>query len=157
MSYDLMVFEPGSAPKTHTAFIAWYHEQTKWKEGHSYADPAISSRRLQALFSEVRPYFPSEDGPFDDRNLPSGDRSISAHTFGHHFMYAEFAWSRAIIATEKLKHLACAHGLGLFETSSEGTEVWLPGEHGELKLMPDESPPSLRARLLRWLGIADPT
>jgi hypothetical protein len=43
MSYDLMVFEPEAAPKEHDRFLEWYGVQTKWSEGHSYGDPAITS------------------------------------------------------------------------------------------------------------------
>jgi hypothetical protein len=39
MSYNLMVFNKATAPKTRAEFMEWYEAQTEWKEEHSYNDP----------------------------------------------------------------------------------------------------------------------
>lgn len=43
------------------------------------------------------------------------------------------AWSKAAEAYEAVFNLAAKHGVGVFNVSSVGEEVWLP-EHGKLVL-----------------------
>ena len=38
-----MVFDPFTAPQQRPDFMQWYWVQTKWSEGHSYDDPAVST------------------------------------------------------------------------------------------------------------------
>jgi hypothetical protein len=46
VSYDLMVFEASEAPRHRAAFDAWYRQQTRWSEGHSYDDPTVANGEL---------------------------------------------------------------------------------------------------------------
>ena len=48
-------------------------------------------------------------------------------------MYAGFAWPKAIAAAGEAERLAKLHGVGFFDVSSNGEEVWLP-VNGTLKL-----------------------
>ena len=48
MSYDLMVFEPNSAPENHEDFLEWFAQKTKWSESHGYDDPGSTSANLRA-------------------------------------------------------------------------------------------------------------
>jgi len=76
MSYDLMVFETGAAPKEHKGFIEWYFRQTKWSEGHSYNDPGVASARLQAWFSDMILAFPPLNGPLAKEELPDDEEPL---------------------------------------------------------------------------------
>ena len=46
MSYDLMVFDPASAPTGRIAFLDWFRQQTKWTESHGYNDPSVPTAEL---------------------------------------------------------------------------------------------------------------
>jgi hypothetical protein len=62
MSYDLMVFQSGAAPKTRPEFISWYHDQAKWGEGNRYNDPIVTSDQLRSWFLEMISTFPAMNG-----------------------------------------------------------------------------------------------
>jgi len=125
MSYDLMVFEPEAAPKDHPRFLEWYFQQTKWQEGHSYGDPAITSTRLRDWLADIRQTFPSIN-VVDSAELPEDEASATDYSIGKEFIYACFAWSKEAIAYQTVFDLAKKHGLGLFNVSSGCEEVWLP-------------------------------
>ena len=68
MSYDLMVFDPRSAPADRAAFLAWYREQTEWTEDHGYDDPAETTVELRAWFWDMMKDFPPMNGPHASRD-----------------------------------------------------------------------------------------
>src|SRR5690606_41938535 len=53
MSFDLMVFDPGVAPRERAAFMQWYEQQNEWAEDHDYDDPALASPALQRWFADM--------------------------------------------------------------------------------------------------------
>jgi hypothetical protein len=64
MSYDLMVFDPASAPRDREAFLNWYAAQTEWTEDHSYDDPRVATPALAGFFAHIVQVFPPMNGPF---------------------------------------------------------------------------------------------
>ena len=65
--------------------------------------------------------------------LPVDEASATDYSIGKQMIYGCFAWSKAAEAYEAAFELAGKHGVGFFNVSSAGEEVWLP-EHGRLVL-----------------------
>jgi hypothetical protein len=148
MSYDLMVFEPEAAPKDHRRFLDWYFEQTKWNEGHSYGDPAVTSHSLRDWFSEISNTFPPLNGVFSKEELPDDEASATDYSIGRQIIYAAFAWSKVDSAYQAVIDLAAKHHLGFFNVSSDLEEVWLP-RSGQLILAHQKMPLTLLEKLRR--------
>jgi hypothetical protein len=148
MSYDLMVFEPETAPKNHDAFMEWYFGLTKWNDG-PYDNPARTSARLRAWVQEMQRTFPDMNTPEAEIHLQDDEGVLGDYTIGRQFVYAGFAWSKAVAAAGEAERLAKLHGVGFFDVSSDGEEVWLP-VNGTLELAHQKKRPFLE-RLRRTL------
>jgi len=124
MSYDLMVFEPTSAPKERKDFMVWYAKQTEWAEDHSYQDHEVSTEGLQAWFKEMIEHFPPMNGPFasEDDDNPK----VTDHCIGKHVIYSAFSWSVAEEAYLKTRELAIKHSVGFFDVSADNGEILFP-------------------------------
>ena len=133
VSYDLMVFEPNAVSTSQAQFMAWYEEQTKWAEGHSYDDPAVSAPSLRAWFLDIIEVFPALNGPFSKDDLPEDEASATDYSVGKSSIYCAFAWSKAKFAYDTVFKLAQKHGIGFFDVSSGSEEVWLPS-NGRLEI-----------------------
>ncbi|HEY2009761.1 MAG TPA: hypothetical protein VGH23_12270 [Rhizomicrobium sp.] len=125
MSYDLAVFEPATPPPNHAGFLAWFKEQTKWREGHGYNDPNVTTPALHSWLLEMIKTFPALNGPYASEanidNLKTTDYSI-----GKTMIYATFAWSELDDARRTMFALAKKHRVGFFDVSADDGEVWLP-------------------------------
>ena len=150
MSYDLMVFEPVAAPKDHSAFMNWYFELAKWNDG-PYNDPVRTSERLQLWVREMQRTFPDMNTPEAEIHLQDDDGVLADYTIGRQFVYAGFAWSKAVAAATEAERLAKLHGVGFFDVSSNGEEVYLPVKE-MLELAHRKEAPSFLERLRRKFG-----
>ena len=151
MSYDLMVFEPEAAPKEHQAFMRWYFGFTKWNEGHSYNDLSVTSQRLRSWLVEMQQTYPDMNSLEAADLLPEDDGSLSDYSIGKQAIYACFAWSKAEKAYSDVFELAAKHGVGFFDVSSAGEEVWMP-DNGQLKQVHQKEPPGLLSRVAKLFG-----
>ena len=97
MSYDLMVFNPITAPKSKTEFMNWYENQTEWEEDHEYDDPKVSSKELRDWFLEMIESFPALNGPYTPEDIDDrvDDDEITDYSVGKDVMYAAFRFSVA--------------------------------------------------------------
>ena len=139
-----MVFSPEAAPATQMDFMVWYAEQTKWTEGHTYNDPAITAPALQAWLLEMRQTFPDLNG--DDA---TGDNDYETdYCIGRTVIYAAFAWSLAKEAYEMAKRLAQEHQVGFYAPSFEGPI--LRPQNGELKPLEESAPQNQEPRKPWW-------
>lgn len=123
MSYDLMVFDPASAPRDRESFLSWYYQQTEWGEEHDYADPAVATPALQAWYREMIQFFPAMNGPLA---AGSDAAEVTDHCVGRSMIYSAFAWSVAEQACAKVRELAAKHGVGFFDVSSDDGEILFP-------------------------------
>jgi hypothetical protein len=123
VSYDLMVFEPTAAPIGREPFMAWYKEQTRWAEGHSYDDPAVASSSLQKWFHDMRQYFPAMNGPYGS---DLDDPHVTDFCIGRSVIYVTFAWSLAEEAHDLMRRLAVEHDVGFFDVSADNGEIVNP-------------------------------
>lgn len=124
MSYDLMVFDPETAPKEKDAFLAWYENSMDEAEGGTYSDPATTSLPLQAWYQEMKGNWPPMDGP-DAGSFDVGERT-TGYTFGQHMIYCDFRWSVAPDAHKAVVTLAAKHGVGFFDVSGPDALIILP-------------------------------
>ena len=123
MSYDLMVFEPSSAPLGREPFMAWYKQQTQWSENHSYDDPAVTSSSLREWFHEMRTYFPAMNGPYGSEPV---DAHATDYCIGRSVVYVTFQWSIAEEAQEVMRRLAVKYRVGFFDVSADQGEIVYP-------------------------------
>ncbi|MBS1803433.1 MAG: hypothetical protein JST28_08700 [Acidobacteria bacterium] len=151
MSYDLMVFEPDAVPTGHEEFLEWYSRQTKWSEDHGYDNPAISTPHLQAWYQDMVQMFPSINKPVSLDDRVGDEESSTDYAIGRDFIYASFAWSKSEAAYMTVARLAEKHRLGLFNASSTGEEVWVPGD-GRMVLAHDKGPPTFAGRIKSFLN-----
>jgi hypothetical protein len=128
-----MVFEVNAVPTSHAQFMAWFEEQTKWAEGHSYDDPAVSAASLRAWFLEIIESFPPLNGPLSKDDLPEDEASATDYSVGKSVIYCAFASSKGKPAYDTVFKLAQKHAVGFFDVSSGNEEVWLPSS-GRLKI-----------------------
>ncbi len=147
-----MVFEPDAVPASHEEFLDWYARQTKWSECHGYDDPAIASERLRGWFQEIIGIFPPMNGPSALGTPPQEEASSSDYAIGTDFIFASFAWSKAEAAYMTVARLAEKYGLGLFNASSTGEEVWTP-ESGRMTLAHDKTQPTIAGRIKKLLNL----
>lgn len=134
MSYDLLVFDPTSAPKERPAFLAWFKKLAEWGEGHDYNDGSNSVPTLQAWRRDMLRSFPAMNGPdaVDDSLIE--DSSVSDYCCARHGIYVGFAWSVADRAYETALERARSHRLGFYDVSSDSGAVWLPQPDGSYEI-----------------------
>lgn len=125
MSFDLMVFEPGAAPKERAEFIRWYEAQVEWSESHGYDDPSVASPALQRWFDDMIQHFPPFNGPFAAED--PDDLRVTEHCIGRNVIYSAFRWPLADAALVKMRELAIRHGVGFFHASEDEGEILIPG------------------------------
>lgn len=137
MSYDLMVFDPASAPRTRAAFLEWYAQQQGADEERPPSDdPKSLTPALQNWFSEMIQTFPPLNGPLaTDENVD--DPKATDYGLARRYIYACFGWSQAEAAFEHTVKLAEKHRVGFFDVSSDESDVWIPGARGKLERVGD--------------------
>ncbi len=126
MSYDLMVFDPAAAPFDRKEFKAWYDDQTKWSEGHSYNDPKVTTPALQDWFHEMIREFPAMNGPYASTDYDNS--YVTDYSVGRAVIYAGFAWSVAQDAYKAVVEGAARHKVGFYDVSGPHGEIVLPGQ-----------------------------
>jgi len=128
VSYDLVAFDPGSAPRDRTAFKKWYDQQTQWTEGHSHDDPAVTTPALRAWYGAIRQTYPNMNGPgaADDEHLDDA----ADYSIGRSVIYGAFRWSQAEEVHSLFRRLAVEHQVGFYDVSGdEGDgEIYFPGD-----------------------------
>lgn len=126
MSYYLMVFDPEAAPASRPAFLAWFHEQTRWGPSYDYNDPGTCTPRLRAWFDEMSQRFPPMNGPFASDDFD--DPAVSDYAIGPHVIYVAFSWSEAQPAHDTMFALAQRHLVGFYDVSDpdENRLIWTP-------------------------------
>jgi hypothetical protein len=91
---------------------------------------------------EMRRMFPDMNTPEAEIHLQDDEGVLADYTIGRQFVYAGFAWSKAVAAAGEAERLAKLHGVGFFDVSSNGEEVWLPA-NGTLELAHQKKRPFL--------------
>lgn len=118
MSYDLLVFEPGAAPvHDRLAFLAWFKQVVRLREGHLASDPARTSPALRGWYEEMTQVFPHVVG--GHAGLDDSDNFKADYRFAPHAVFARFEWPVSRKAHyHAMKHARLKH-LGFFDASGE--------------------------------------
>ena len=134
MSYDLLVFSKESAPRKREAFLAWFREQTDWKDGVSYIDPSACTAQLQEWLVDMVAQFPAMNGPLSAESVNEDMSSLTDYSIGSSAIYVSFRWEQAEHAHERVFGFAAKHQVGFFDASGARGEVWEPIGMGRLGL-----------------------
>ncbi|GLX70255.1 hypothetical protein [Paenibacillus glycanilyticus] len=129
MSYDLMVFEPSSAPRERHAFMDWFEQQAQWPENHDYDDPLVCSEALQCLYRELLEHFPNMNAAVEVTDVieePETEDRLTDYSLGSAVIYAAFSYSVAEEAYGIMRNLAIEHKVGFFDVSGEDGEIIFP-------------------------------
>ena len=122
MSYDLMVFNPQTAPKSEVDFLKWSTQQIQWKEEHSYDNIKVTSLQLQNWFMEMIKEFPAINGPHAPSNIEDiiDANEVTDYSIGKDVIYAAFKSSISHKAYSKMLELAEKHNVGFYDISNTG-------------------------------------
>jgi hypothetical protein len=133
MSFNLVVFDPASAPRFKEAFLRWYEEQAQWSEGHAYDDVSRAATGLQAWYRDLITAFPPTHGPDAPEEGEFEDACQADYLIGSQVIHVAFGWSKAVTALQRVQDLARLHAVGFFNVSSMDKNLWVPDGKGELK------------------------
>lgn len=135
MSFDLVAFEAGIAPRSNDELEEWYGELLEQEVvSHDRADPQTLSPGLRGFYEEMRGTFPAMNGPDAD---PAAETDRLVDYECHPAMvYMTFRWSQVDLAMKLGRKLARKHRVGLLNPQGESYFVFRPGGVlGHLKRM----------------------
>jgi hypothetical protein len=124
VSYDLLVFEPGIPPDDRVAFIAWFSQVIRLRDGHLAADPTQTSPSLQRWHEGMAEKFPQVGTPRAHRPDAREIDFNADYRFAPHAIFARFEWSVSRKAYHHAMKLARLHGCGFFDASGENAMVY---------------------------------
>lgn len=145
MSYDLMIIEKNSMPKTSEEFHQWIEEKTNYDQDWDYNDVEKTTSRLKEWYMEMIQYFPPMNGPYAlaQEELEADDdleERVTDYTIGDTFIYASFAYSQEETALSIARKLCLKYELVLYNASEDQivfypkpenyiTKIWLANEY----------------------------
>ena len=129
MSYDLLVFEPAAAPADRIAFIAWFSQVIRLREGHLLPDPAQASPALRNWYEGMTRAFPHLGTAGADRTEMQEDQINTDYRFSPDAIFARFEWKVSRKAYHLGMKLARTYGLGFFDASADNATcyTWVNG------------------------------
>ena len=128
MTYDILAFEPDSV--VDADFPAWWADQSRWAENHSYDDVAVTTPSLGRFYRELIQAFPPMNGPDSPKEMelhqdPDLEDRLADYSIGTTVIYGAFAWSQELEARELFTSLASKHGVAV-ALVSDGGEILRP-------------------------------
>ena len=135
MSYDVMVFDTAGVPTDRAGFLAWYSGVARLGDGRPVADPAIASPVLRAWYADMRKGFPAISGPDAGDIAVMENDNRAEYRFAPNAVFASFTWEASRLAQRQAQKLARAHGIGLFDVSSNDAAVWSPNDKGMFQVI----------------------
>jgi hypothetical protein len=124
VSYDLVVFDPSSAPRNRVEFLDWFEKQSECDEPQRWDFPETRSPTLNAWLQEIIKTFPPRNVPFV--HADPDDPLVTDYGLGRSVISAAFAWSQAKSAYRHVKELALKHKIGFFDLSGQDGDIWWP-------------------------------
>lgn len=119
MSYDLLVFEPTAAPDDRVAFIAWFSQVIRLREGHLLSDPSYASPALRSWYEGMGRAFPHIGTADAGRAEMQEDQINADYRFSPNAIFARFEWQVSRKAYHLAMKLARTYGLGFFDASGD--------------------------------------
>lgn len=119
MSYDLLVFEPGAAPDDRLAFMAWFSQVVRLRDGHLRTDPERTAPALRNWYEGMTQAFPPIGSDRAGRIEMQEDQLNADYRFSEQAVFARFEWKVSRKAYHLGMKLARMYGLGFFDASGE--------------------------------------
>lgn len=135
MSYDLVVFDPAAAPRDRNGFLDWIKYALSAADGPPRTDPAAASPGLWAWHRDMCEMFPAGDGPRAYDPFSTQATKNATYRFASHAILAGFHWEVSGPALYRVKKLAQAHSLGLFDASGADGAVWIASARGRFEIV----------------------
>jgi hypothetical protein len=129
VSYDLLVFAPAAAPGDRIAFIAWFSQVVRLRDGHLLPDPSQTSPALRGWYHGMNEAFPHVGTAAAGRAEMLEDEINADYRFSPDAVFARFEWRVSRKAYHLGMKLARAYGLGFFDASGENAMcyTWVNG------------------------------
>jgi len=128
MSYDLVVFDPETAPREPSAFSTWYEQQSEENQDAE----ELQCDKLRSFFFALNPEFPAMNGPHAGEDFDNP--KLTEYSFGPHSIYMCFAWSQAEDAREAVVSLAQKTLVGFYDISGSQGATWQPSRPGQFSV-----------------------
>lgn len=129
MSYDLLVFEPAAAPADRMAFIAWFSQVVRLRDGHMLSNPSETSPNLRLWYQGMVEAFPHIGTARAGKAEMQEDDINADYRFSPDAVFARFEWQVSRKAYQVGMKLARIYGLGFFDASGENAlcYTWVNG------------------------------
>jgi hypothetical protein len=132
LSYDLMVFDPTTAPLARKDFLEWLRDQVN-EEPFDPTRREFSNPGIRAWLEEMLAVFPAMNGIYAKEDADVDDPRLTDYGINRSSIYACFAWSQADAAYETCLALAEKHRIGVFDVSNPDAATWRPDSDGVLR------------------------
>lgn len=119
-----MVFEPAAAPDDRIAFIAWFSQVMRLRDGHMLPDPTQASPALQRWYEGMAYAFPPIGSTHAGSVQMKEDEINADYRFAPNAVFARFEWRISRRAYHVAMKLARMNGLGLFDASGESATCY---------------------------------
>lgn len=120
MSYELVVFDPSTAPAADNDLLERHESVIAWMEQRNCTSPAPLAGNLRTFYDRLRHIFPPMDGPDgatdeeveEDEDNAAGSW-LTGYAFAEGLIRLDIAWSVADQARGDVQQLAQELGLGV--------------------------------------------
>ena len=119
MSYDILVFDPASAPRDIEDFLAWSRGLGAGGAGVDLDDPENGTVALRNWYSDFSDRFPPMNGPLTD-----ADDGTTTYRCGPSSTLAQCPDGEATKAREAGRNLASKHGVGFFDPNDDADPIF---------------------------------
>ena len=130
MSYDLVVFNPETAPKNKEDFKTWFDKQIDLADNRSYSDLEFINKNLESCFLEIVKSFPALNGPYSNNDIDQ--ENMTDYDVSENIICASFPWSSSDQAYNNTKQLAEKHNVGFYDVSGN-EDVFSTDDYGNFR------------------------
>jgi hypothetical protein len=119
-----MVFEPGAAPDDRLAFVAWFSQVVRLRDGHLLPDPTTASPALQRWYEGMTYAFPPTGSTHAGKVEMQEDELAADYRFAPSAVFARFELRVSRKAYPLAMKLARMNRLGFFDASGESATCY---------------------------------
>jgi hypothetical protein len=116
MSYDILAFDVKSTPEDDDLLLAWFNEDAKWSEPHSYDDASVTTPSLRSFYRDLIKTYPPLHGP--DAPPLKQDR-LADYSIGRSIVYVSLGSRMARQGLDTFLQLGITHRVGVCEISED--------------------------------------
>ena len=116
MSYDILAFDVTGSPDDEEALLAWFNEDAKWSEPHTYDDASVTTPALRAFYRDLIKSYPPLHGPDAP---PYRHSRLADYSIGQSIVYVSLGSSMARQGLATFLRLGATHRVGVCEISED--------------------------------------